>query len=140
MQIRLIGKLCLGLAACLALNAFSPTVRAGVSCHIYRANIILQNGTTIYGFFRVISFDEPYTTGTEVQDFIKRNQWTTLTVHCKLQTIRYLKGHVFAATREDIVEVLASNIKTIKYLSRMACQSENEPMVRIEKLCMGKRT
>jgi hypothetical protein len=121
MQIRLVNKLCLGLAACLALNAFSTTARASSPCYIYRANIILQNGSTIYGFFWIM--DNPGITGTEIQDFIKLNQLTALTIYRKLHTIRYPKEQVFAAAREDIVEVRTSNIRSIEYLSRMDCQT-----------------
>jgi hypothetical protein len=126
MQIRLIGKLCLALTACLALNAFSTTARAGYPCYIYRVNIILQNGSTIYGFFWIM--EDPGTTGTEIHDFIKRDRWwTVLTIYRRLQTIRYPKEQVFAAAREDMVEVRTSNIRSIEYLSRMDCQSENQP-------------
>ena len=52
---------------------------------------------------------------------------TALTIYRKLQTIRYPKEHIFAAAREDMVEVRTSNIRTIEYLSRMDCQSENLP-------------
>lgn len=123
MQPRIVSKLCLSLAACIALNAFSTTAMAGMGCHIYRVNIILQNGSTIYGFFSILSSDDPFTTGAEIQNYIKRDQWTALTIYRKLQTIRYPKEQVFAAAREDKVEVPTSNISTIEYLSRMDCQS-----------------
>ena len=125
MQIRLNRKLCLALGACLALNALSTTARAGPECHIYRANIILQNGSTIHGFFWRLSFDDVSTTGTDIQDYFKSNQWTALTLYRKLQTVRYPKEQVFAAAREDIVEVPTSTIRTIEYLSKMDCQTNN---------------
>ena len=127
MQIRLFHKFCLDITACLALNAFLATAGAGFYCEIYRVNVILKNGASIYGFFHIISFDPPYETGTRIQDFIKSNQMTTLTIYRKLQTVRYPKGQIFAAAREDVVKVRTSDIKTIEYLSRMECQSENEP-------------
>ena len=90
----------------------------------------MQNGSTIYGFFWI--WDDAGTTGTEIQDFLKRNQWAALTIYRKLQTIRYPKEQVFAAAREDMVEVPTGNIRTIEYLSRMDCQSENLPDVILE--------
>jgi hypothetical protein len=68
--------------------------------------------------------EDPGTTGTEIHDFIKRDRWwTMLTIYRRLQTIRYPKEQVFAAVREDMVEVRTSNIRSIEYLSRMDCQT-----------------
>jgi hypothetical protein len=127
MQIRLVGKLCLGLAACLALDAFSTDARADVLCDICRANIILKNRTTIFGFFEIYELPKQYETGTEILDFLKSSRVSKLTVYRKLQTIRYPKRLVFAAAREDTVEVLTSDIRTIDYLSKMDCVLGMEP-------------
>ena len=127
MQIRLVGKFCLGLAACLALHAFSTEAMASVECKIYRANIILKNRTTIFGFFEIYDLPPEYETGIQILDFIKRNQPTTLTVYRKLQTTRYPKRLVFAAAREDTVEVRTNAIRTIDYLSRMDCVLGMDP-------------
>jgi len=125
MQNRFVGKLFLGIAICLALHAFPTTAKAGYSCHLYRANIILKNGATIYGFFWFLSGGEPYRTGTEIQDFMKREQMTSLTIYRKLQTLRYPQRQIFAAVPKDIVEVRTSNIRTIEYLSSLDCLSES---------------
>jgi hypothetical protein len=127
MQNQFRGKLCLGLAASIALNAFSTTATAGFVCHIYKANITLKNGAATYGLFNVISFDGPYSSGAEILDHMKRDQVTMLTIYRKLQTVRYPKEQILAVARTDIVEVRTSTIRTIEYLSRMECAPENVP-------------
>jgi len=121
MQFRLVVKLCLGLAACLALDAFSTDARADVVCKICRANIILKNRTTIFGFFEIYELPDQYETGREILDFLNSSRVTKLTVYRKLQTTRYPKRLGFAAAREDTVEVRTSDIRTIDYLSEMDC-------------------
>lgn len=121
MQIRLARKLCLGLAACLALDAFSKTARADFECKIYKANFILKNGARIRGFVTLNS-SVAHGTGKQILDDLKSNARSyDLPVYRKLQKIRYPMGLGLAAARKDTVPVGTGDIRRIDYISSRNC-------------------